>query len=75
MASAVDAVDGEVRELIRRRGLDPFTDPGAVRLLVRDVVAGPPERFPPSAQGDADPGGRVVPAPEADHDHGSLRLA
>ncbi|MGY1618127.1 hypothetical protein ACI797_15415 [Geodermatophilus sp. SYSU D00691] len=32
-------VDGEVRQLIRRRGLDPFTDPGPVRVLVRDVVA------------------------------------
>ena len=26
--SALEVVDGEVRELIRRRGLDPFTDPG-----------------------------------------------
>jgi pilus assembly protein CpaF len=32
-------VDSEVRELMRRRGLDPFTDPGPVRVLVRDVVA------------------------------------
>jgi pilus assembly protein CpaF len=39
VATARDVVDGEVRELIRRRGLDPFTDPGPVRLLVRDVVA------------------------------------
>jgi pilus assembly protein CpaF len=36
---ALAVVDGEVRELIRRRGLDPFTDPGPVRVLVRDVVA------------------------------------
>src|SRR4028118_929901 len=36
--SALDVVDGEVRELIRRRGLDPFTDPGPVRVLARDVV-------------------------------------
>jgi pilus assembly protein CpaF len=35
--TALDVVDGEVRELIRRRGLDPFTDPGPV--LVRGVVA------------------------------------
>jgi hypothetical protein len=27
------------RELIRRRGLDSFTDPGCVRVLVRDVVS------------------------------------
>jgi len=42
--SAVDLVDGEVRELIRRRGLDPFTDPAPVRVLVRDVVADYSER-------------------------------
>ena len=35
----MDVVDGEVRELIRRRGLDLFTDPSPVRVLVRDVVA------------------------------------
>jgi pilus assembly protein CpaF len=44
MASAVDVVDGEVRELIRRRGLDPFTDPAPIRVLVRDVVADYSER-------------------------------
>jgi pilus assembly protein CpaF len=33
MASAAEVVDGEVRELIRRRGLDPFTDPVPIRLL------------------------------------------
>ncbi|MCZ2824183.1 MULTISPECIES: CpaF family protein [unclassified Modestobacter] len=43
-SSAVDVVDGEVRELIRRRGLDPFGDPGPVRMLVRDVVADYSER-------------------------------
>ncbi|RBY74889.1 CpaF family protein [Geodermatophilus sp. TF02-6] len=47
--SALDVVDGEVRELIRRRGLDPFTDPGPVRLLVRDVVADYSERSLTSA--------------------------
>jgi pilus assembly protein CpaF len=31
--SALEVVDGEIRELIRRRGLDPFTDPGPVRPL------------------------------------------
>ena len=43
-SSVVDLVDGEVRELIRRRGLDPFGDPGPVRMLVRDVVADYSER-------------------------------
>ena len=47
--SAVDVVDGEVRELIRRRGLDPFTDPAPVRVLVRDVVADYSERSLSSA--------------------------
>ena len=49
MASAVEVVDGEVRELIRRRGLDPFTDPVPIRLLVRDVVADYSERSLSSA--------------------------
>jgi pilus assembly protein CpaF len=47
--TALDVVDGEVRELIRRRGLDPFTDPGPVRVLVRDVVADYSERSLTSA--------------------------
>ena len=47
--SALEVVDGEVRELIRRRGLDPFTDPGPVRLLVREVVADYSERSLTSA--------------------------
>jgi pilus assembly protein CpaF len=48
-SSAVDLVDGEVRELIRRRGLDPFSDPAPVRMLVRDVVADYSERSLSSA--------------------------
>ena len=48
-SSAIDLVDGEVRELIRRRGLDPFTDPAPVRILVRDVVADYSERSLSSA--------------------------
>jgi pilus assembly protein CpaF len=67
--SALEVVDGEVRELIRRRGLDPFTDPGPVRLLVRDVVADYSERSLASALpriGDPgslvrDVGGRSAP--------------
>lgn len=58
VTSALEVVDGEVRELIRRRGLDPFTDPGPVRLLVRDVVADYAERsltsaLPPVGDPDA----------------------
>ena len=44
MPAALDVVDGEVRELIQRHGLDPFTDPGPVRLLVRDDAADHSER-------------------------------
>jgi pilus assembly protein CpaF len=35
---AVGVVEQEVRELVRRRGLDPAGDPGAVRTLVDDVI-------------------------------------
>jgi hypothetical protein len=52
--TALDVVDGEVREPIRRRGLDPFTDPGPVRVLVRDVVADYSERsLPPTADAES----------------------
>ncbi|MEI4270558.1 ATPase, T2SS/T4P/T4SS family [Klenkia sp. LSe6-5] len=37
--TALDLVDAEVRELVRRRGLDPAVDPAPVRALVREVVA------------------------------------
>ncbi len=36
---AVAIVEDEVRELIRRRGVDPTRDPGGVRRLVEDAVA------------------------------------
>ncbi len=36
--NAVDLVEAEVRELVRRRGLDPQDDPGAVRVLVAEVL-------------------------------------
>ena len=34
----VDTVEAEVRELVRRRGLDPVADRGALVLLVDEVV-------------------------------------
>jgi pilus assembly protein CpaF len=37
--TAVDIVDAEVRELIRRRGVDPARDPAAVRTLIDDVLS------------------------------------
>jgi pilus assembly protein CpaF len=42
--SAVDTVEAEVRELVRRRGLDPIEDRAAVRRLVDEVVADYDER-------------------------------
>ncbi len=41
---AVQVVQGEVRELIRRSGLDPSREPAAVRALVHDAVADYDER-------------------------------
>ncbi len=43
-ATALDHVDAEVRELVRRQGLDPAVDPGPVRALAREVVADYAER-------------------------------
>lgn len=39
MATALALVEGEVRELIRRRGLDPASEPTAIRRLIDEVVA------------------------------------
>jgi len=37
--TAVEIIDAEVRELIRRRGVDPARDPAAVRILIDDVLS------------------------------------
>jgi pilus assembly protein CpaF len=42
--SAVGSVEDEVRELVRRRGLDPTAEPAAVRRLVDEVIAEYDER-------------------------------
>jgi pilus assembly protein CpaF len=42
--NAIAVVEDEVRELVRRRGLDPAGDPRAVRRLVDEVVAEYDER-------------------------------
>lgn len=39
MSSARSIVEAEVRELVRRRGVDPALDPGAVARLIDEVVA------------------------------------
>ncbi len=43
-ATGVDTVEAEVRELVRRRGLDPVQDRVAVRRLVEEVIADYDER-------------------------------
>lgn len=47
--NALRLVEDEVRELVRRRGLDPQAEPGVVRQLVDDVVADYDERALTSA--------------------------
>jgi pilus assembly protein CpaF len=49
VAGAVDTVELEVRELVRRRGIDPFADQVQVRRLVDEVVADYDERSLTSA--------------------------
>ena len=44
MADAVALLEGEVRELVRQRGLDPQAAPSAVREIVDSVVADYGER-------------------------------
>lgn len=42
--NATTVIEDEVRELVRRRGLDPATDATAVRRLVDDVITDYDER-------------------------------
>ncbi|GAC1329154.1 MAG: ATPase, T2SS/T4P/T4SS family [Mycobacteriales bacterium] len=42
--SATETVEAEVRELVRRRGMDPTTQGAAVRRLVEEVIADYDER-------------------------------
>jgi hypothetical protein len=44
VVTAVHTVEAQVRELVRRRGLDPFADQVAIRRLVDEVVTGFDER-------------------------------
>jgi len=39
MTAATEVIESEVRELVRRRGVDPVRDPDQVRLIVDDVIA------------------------------------
>ena len=42
--TALEIIDAEVRDVVRREGLDPVADPAAVRRIVDDVVATYDER-------------------------------
>jgi pilus assembly protein CpaF len=39
VATGLGIVEGEVRELVRRRGIDPVAEPAVVRRLIDDVIA------------------------------------
>ena len=74
--NAVSVVEDEVRELVRRRGLDPVAEPGAVRRLVDEVVADYDER---SARPASLPPLRrrrgVLPAPSTTRSPASARCS
>ena len=42
--TALEIIDAEVRDVVRREGLDPVADPAAVRRIVDDVVSTYDER-------------------------------
>lgn len=44
MDTAIRLVEDEVRELVRRRGIDPMASPAEMRVLVNDVIAEYDER-------------------------------
>ena len=48
-ATATEHIHDEVRELIRRRGIDPVTDHRSTRLLIDEVIGHYEERVPVSA--------------------------
>jgi len=63
MATARAIVEGEVRELVRRRGIDPVAEPAAVTRLIDEVLSDYLDRavtsqLPPL--GDAAPVARAV---------------
>ena len=47
--TATDHIHDEVRELIRRRGIDPVADRRSTRLLIDEVVTHYEERVPTSS--------------------------
>ncbi|SDO18069.1 pilus assembly protein CpaF [Nakamurella panacisegetis] len=49
MATATEHIHDEVRELIRRRGVDPITDQRSTRALIDEVISHYEERVPTSS--------------------------
>jgi pilus assembly protein CpaF len=49
LATATEHIHDEVRELIRRRGVDPITDQRAARALIDEVISHYEERVPTSS--------------------------
>jgi len=49
MSTAAETIEAEVRELVRRRGLDPVGAPQDARALVDEVLADYVDRVPSSA--------------------------
>ena len=49
MATATEHIHDEVRELIRRRGVDPISDQRSTRLLIDEVIGHYEERVPTSS--------------------------
>ena len=42
--TAIEIIDAEVRDVVRREGIDPVADPGSIRTIVEQVVANYDER-------------------------------
>ena len=49
MPTATEYIHDEVRELVRRRGLDPLSDQPSTRALIEEVISHYEERVPTSA--------------------------
>ena len=49
MPTATEHIHAEVRELVRRRGLDPLSDPRGTRLLIEEAINHYEERVPTSS--------------------------
>ena len=61
--TAIEIIDAEVRDVVRREGIDPVADPIAIRAIVDNVIASYDERSlsrPLAALGDSQSVARTV---------------